>query len=86
MDLSARISFNARVFLHYQGFGFQSGRNDCDFLQAGVDAGLALRAGKNTRVSLSYGDLPYEMRSTVSDFLEDQPPGSRDLLLGRRQP
>jgi len=76
MELSARISFNARMFLQYQGLSFQASRNDCDFLQAGVDAGFTLRAGKKTRISLSYGNLPYEMRASAADFLEDQRPGA----------
>jgi hypothetical protein len=76
MELGERISFNARMFLQYQGFSFQTSRNDCGFLQAGGEAGFTLLAGEKTRISLSYGNLPYEMRSGAADFLEDQRPGA----------
>lgn len=76
MDLAARVTFDARLFFQYQGLVFQSARNDLGFLQAGGQAGLTLRAGKSTRVSLSYGDQPYEMRSAFSDFLEERSPGA----------
>jgi len=76
MEWSRSLFFDARVFWQYQGLDFQTGRNDLGFLQAGAEAGLSLRAGKNTRFSLSYGNLPYDMRAGVSDFLEDQRPAA----------
>jgi hypothetical protein len=76
MELSARLAFNARLSWQYQGLSFQAGRNDLSFLQPGGEGGFTLRAGINTRVTLSYGNLPYEMRAGVADFLEDQRPGA----------
>jgi hypothetical protein len=76
LELSARVAFNARLYWQYQGLSFPSGRNDLTFLQAGGQTGFTLRAGKSTRVSLTYGNLPYEMRAGAVDFLEDQRPGA----------
>jgi hypothetical protein len=80
MELSERFELHARLFGQYQGLSFHAQRNDRDFLQAGGEGGFALRAGKNTRVSLSYGNLPYEMRAGAIDFLEDQRPGAELYL------
>ena len=76
MELSDRLAFNARLSWQYQGLSFQAGRNDLGFLQAAGEGGFTLRAGKNTRVSLAYGNLPYDLRAGAADFLEDQRPGA----------
>jgi hypothetical protein len=76
MEWNEHIAFNARLFWQYQGLSFQAGSNDRGFLQAGGEAGFTLKAGKKTRVSLAYGNLPYEMRAGVADFLEDRRPGT----------
>ena len=74
MEWSRSLSFAARAFWQYQGLDFRTASNDRGFLQPGGEAGLTLLAGKWTRVSLSYGNLPYDMGAGVSDFLEDQRP------------
>ena len=84
MELSERLAFNARLSWQYQGLSFQDGRNDLAFAQPAGEGGFTLRAGKNTRVSLSYGNLPYEMRAGVADFLEDRRPGADIYLLERQ--
>jgi len=75
MELSRSLSFAARAFGQYQGLDFRTAGNDRGFLQPGGEAGLTLLAGKGTRISLSYGNLPYDLGAGVSDFLEDQRPG-----------
>jgi hypothetical protein len=80
IELGRRLAFNARLSWQYQGLSFQSGRNDLGFPQGGGAGGLTLRAGKNTRISLSYGNLPYEIRAGAADFLEDRRPGA-DIYL-----
>jgi hypothetical protein len=76
MDLLAKVRLNARLFFQYQGFGFETARNDCYFFQPGAEFGITWSAGKKTVLSLSYGILPYELRANFSDFLEDQRPGA----------
>ena len=76
VDLSGRLAFSARLFLQYQGIGFQEAGNNVRFLQPGGEAGLTLRVGKQARISLSYGNLPYEMGGGVADFLEVRRPGA----------
>ncbi len=76
MELSERVAFNARLFLHYQGLDFRNADNDLDFLQPGGEAGIRVRVGRKTNTSLTYGILPYEMRAGSADFLEDQRPGA----------
>jgi hypothetical protein len=76
MDVVEKIMFNARLFFQYQGLGFQTGRNNCNFFQPGGELGITWSAGKKTGISLAYGILPYELRGQVSDFLEDQRPGA----------
>jgi len=76
MDVAEKITLNARLFLQYQGFGFETGRNNCSFLQPGGDFGIAWSAGKKTGISLAYGILPYELRPNAADFLEDQRPAA----------
>ncbi len=76
MDLSERVAWHARFFLQYQGLGFPGGSNNLDFLQPAGEAGVSVQAGRRTKASLSYGILPYEMRTGVSDFLEVERPGA----------
>ncbi len=76
MDLSERFNLNARLFLQYQGLDFKDAAGDRDFLQPGVEASLRVLAGRKTRLSLSFGVLPYEMRAGVSDFLEGERSGA----------
>jgi hypothetical protein len=76
MDVTKKITFNARLFFQYQRLGFQTGRNNCYFFQPGGELGITWTAGKKTGISLSYGILPYELRGNVGDFLEDQRPGA----------
>jgi len=76
MNVVDKITLNARLFFQYQGLGFQTARNNCYFLQPGGDLGITWSAGKKSRISLSYGILPYELRANVSNFLEDQRPGA----------
>jgi hypothetical protein len=76
VNVAEKITLNARLFLQYQGLGFQTGRNDCSFFQPGGDLGITWSAGKKTGISLAYGILPYELRPNVADFLEDQRPAA----------
>ena len=76
MELSERFTFNARLFLQYQGLDFQAPGSGLDFLQPGGEAGFHVQAGKNTGISLSAGILPYELRGDVADFLEARRPGA----------
>ncbi|MBN2400357.1 MAG: hypothetical protein JXI33_08485 [Candidatus Aminicenantes bacterium] len=76
VHLLEKVELNARLFFQYQGFSFESARNNCDFFQPGGELGLAWSAGKKTLLTLSYGILPYELRANFSDFLEDQRPGA----------
>jgi hypothetical protein len=76
MELGRRVELNARLFLQYQGLDFQGSAGDVGGLQPGGQAGVSLRAGKGTTVSLSFGLLPYEWRAGVADFLETQRPGA----------
>ncbi len=76
IDLSARLAFHGRFLLQYQGLNFRDPANDLDFLQPGGEAGFSFRAGKRTKLALSFGILPYEMRAGVSDFLEKERPGA----------
>jgi hypothetical protein len=76
MELGRRLSLHARLFLQYQGLAFKDPASGLDFLQPGGEAGLSVQAGRRTSMSLSYGDLPYEMRAGVADFLEGQRPGA----------
>jgi len=71
-----KVSFAARLFFQYQQFGFESGQNNGYFFQPGGEFGITWSAGKRTTLSLSYGNLPYELRAGFSDFLEDQRPGA----------
>jgi len=76
MNVFEKITLNARLFYQYQGLEFGTARNNCRFYQPGGELGIAWFSGKKTGLSLSYGLLPYELRSNVSDFLEDQRPGA----------
>jgi len=74
VDVADKVTLNARLFLQYQGLRFQTGRNDCSFVQPGGDFGVSWSAGKRTALSLAYGILPYDLRGNAGDFLEDQRP------------
>jgi hypothetical protein len=71
-----KVKLNARLFFQYQGFGFETARNNCQFFQPGGELGITWAIGKKTILALSYGILPYELRANFSDFLEDQRPGA----------
>lgn len=75
-DLGGKFELQAKLFLQYQGLRFPGGAAGLSFLQAGGEMGLGFRAGRRTRVSLSFGDLPYEMGAGASDFLETRRPGA----------
>jgi hypothetical protein len=76
VPLLPKVSFAARLFLQYQGLFFESAGQGGHFLEPGVDLGITFAPGKRTALSLSYGNLPYELRADASDFLEDQRPGA----------
>jgi len=76
LDLTEKLTLDARLFFQYQGLVFATARNNCHFFQPGTQLGIAWSAGKRTGVSLSYGSLPYELRGNVGDFLEDQRPAA----------
>jgi hypothetical protein len=76
VPLLPKVSFAARLFCQYQGLVFKTASQDGHFLEPGVDLGITFAAGKRTAVSLSYGNLPYELRAGASDFLEDRRPGA----------
>ena len=75
-DLGGKFDLQAKLFVQHQGLGFPGGAAALSFLQAGGEAGLGFQAGRRTRVSLSFGDLPYEMGAGASDFLETRRPGA----------
>ncbi|HSQ35178.1 MAG TPA: hypothetical protein VLQ89_04220 [Candidatus Binatia bacterium] len=74
--MSEKIELNARLFFQYQRLAFATARNDCSFLQPGAELGITWAAGGKTRISLSYGILPYALRNTATEFLEDQRPAA----------
>ena len=76
MDLGRGFDLRARFFLQYQRLGFQGAIAGLDFLQPGAEAGIGLRAGSRTRLSLSFGVLPYELGAGAGDFLETRRPGA----------
>jgi hypothetical protein len=71
-----KVRFDARLFFQYQRFGFETKQNNGYFFQPGGEFGITWSAGKRTMLSLSYGNLPYELRAGFGDFLEDQRPGA----------
>ncbi len=75
-EILAKVELNARLFFQYQGLAFASARNDCSFFQPGGELGIAWSAGGKTRISLSFGVLPYALRSAAGEFLEDQRPAA----------
>ena len=82
-----RSPFNARMFLQYQGLELPDGAQQLSVsCRPEAKPASPCGSGKKTGLSLSYGNLPYEMRSRVADFLEDQRPGADNLFLVRRQP
>ncbi len=76
MDLGGGFDLRARLFLQYQRLGFQDAAAGLDFLQPGAEAGIGWQAGKRTRLSLSFGALPYELGAGAGDFLETRRPGA----------
>jgi hypothetical protein len=76
VDVLEKVRLDARLFFRYQGIGFETGRNDCRFLQPGGEMGITWSPGKRTSLLLSFGILPYELRANFSDFLEDRRPGA----------
>ncbi|MCJ7523721.1 MAG: hypothetical protein MUP71_00690 [Candidatus Aminicenantes bacterium] len=76
IKMARKITINARLFFQYQELVFGTARNNSRFSQPGAELGITWFANNKTRVSLSYGILPYELRANVSDFLEDQRPGA----------
>ncbi len=76
MDLGSGFDLRARLFLQYQRLGFQDAAAGLDFLQPGAEAGIGLQAGPRTRLSLSFGVLPYELGAGAVDFLETRRPGA----------
>ncbi|MBN2346959.1 MAG: hypothetical protein JXO51_11280 [Candidatus Aminicenantes bacterium] len=75
-DLGGRFDLEAKVFLQHQRLGFPGGGDALGFLQMGGEVGLGFQAGRRTRISLSFGDLPYELGAGVSDFLETRRPSA----------
>jgi hypothetical protein len=75
-DLGGKFDLQAKLFVQHQGLGFPGGGKGLSFLQAGGEAALGFQAGRRTRVSLAYGDLPYELGAGASDFLETRRPGA----------
>lgn len=82
MDLGGGFDLRARLFLQYQRLAFQDAAAGLDFLQPGAEAGIGWQAGKRTRLSLSYGVLPYELGAGAGDFLETRRPGAEVRFWG----
>ena len=75
-DLGGKFDLQAKLFVQRQGLRFPGGAAGLSFLQAGGEAGLGFQAGPRTRISLAFGDLPYEMGANAGDFLETRRPGA----------
>ncbi|MCU0287332.1 MAG: hypothetical protein MUF15_13175 [Acidobacteria bacterium] len=73
-DIMKEISLLAKLFVQYNHLSFDYKANNLNIFSPGFDVGLQLFKNKKTRVMVSYGQTPYDLRENVNFFLENQRP------------
>lgn len=73
-SLSPAIALLAKLYLNHNALDFENGLNNISFSRPGFDIGLEFFRNKRSRLLLSFGRTPYDIRENVNFFLEQERP------------
>jgi hypothetical protein len=73
-DISKDFSFITKLWLAYNNIRFTSPNNKMNFITPGFDVGILLFKSKKSKILLSYGRIPNDIRENVNFFLEKRRP------------